>query len=435
MIRDDVIAAIASPAGVCGRIVLRVSGAGSARVVEGLLAGAGLLPGRGVVRARICVEGLLFPAILLLFEQGKSYTGEESAELHVPGNPLLARLTLEQLYAAGAKPAEPGEFTARAFFNGRLDLTEAEGVASTIGATSQRELDAARRLGAGELTRRLHPIIDTLTQTVALVEAGIDFSEEEIRFIAPGQVRQRASAIAEELGQLLSASGSFERLAHEPQIVLCGRANAGKSTLLNALAGRQRAVVSPVAGTTRDLLSAEVQLQRGMVRVVDTAGLESEIEGQGTIAQQMRERALQAIAQADLVVLAHEGGDAHDPLTLSRQADLVVMTKCDLQTSHKSQGMAVSAVTGDGMNTLRQRLDELAFGAGGEETLALNARHVRQIRLAMDDLNALTQRNLNEEELMAEHLRAASDALGEITGLVSTDDLLDRIFSSFCIGK
>ena len=433
MIRDDVIAAIASPVGVCAKIVLRVSGAGSGAVVANLLSPAGPLPTRGVVRARICVDGLTFPATLLLFEHGKSYTGEESAELHVPGNPLLARLTLEQLFAAGAKPAEPGEFTARAFFNGRLDLTEAEGVAATISATSGRELDAARRLGAGELTRRLRPIIDTLTQTLALVEAGIDFSEEEIRFITPEQVRQNASATQEQLRRLLSASASFERLAHEPLIVLCGRANAGKSSLLNALARRQRAVVSPVAGTTRDLLSAEVKLARGMVRLIDTAGLETETAAQGPIARQMREMAMQGIEQADLVILIHDGGDADLPVALPRPPDLVVMTKCDI---HKSVGaVAVSAVTGEGMDDLRQLLDQLAFGSAGDATLALNARHVRQIGQALSDLEELTSGDLRQEELMAEHLRAASDALGEITGLVSTDDLLDRIFSSFCIGK
>jgi tRNA modification GTPase len=321
----------------------------------------------------------------------------------------------------------------RAFFNGRLDLTEAEGVAATIAANSERELDAARRLGAGELARRLQPTMDSLTQTLALVEAGIDFSEEEIRFVSAGQVRQSAAEIVGDLEELLAASGRFERLTHEPVVVLCGRPNAGKSTLLNALAGRQRAVVSPMAGTTRDLLSAQAKLRRGMVTLVDTAGLEWE-NSADSIARQMLERAINAIDQADVLVLVREAGEGERAVALPREPALVVMAKADLHGGDEA-GLRVSAITGEGLAELRDRIDEAAFGGGGDETLALNARHTRQIQLAIEELNTIIEKRTLEDELLAEHLRAAADALGEITGIVSTEDLLGRIFSTFCIGK
>ena len=430
VIREDVIAAIASSAGACARIVLRLSGPGSHAVLSRIARGE--LPSRGVARVMLDVQELHFAALVLLFQKGASYTGEESAELHLPGNPLLARLTLEHLYHCGARPAEPGEFTARAFFNGVLDLTGAEAVAAVIGANNQRELDAARKLGAGELTRRLRPLMDQLTQALALVEAGIDFSEEDIRFISADQVRGNASEAAGVLQSILSASGRFERLSHEPLVVLCGKPNAGKSTLLNALAGKQRAIVSPVAGTTRDLLSAEVELPHGLVKIVDTAGLENTSDD--SLAAQMRAQALSAIEQADVLVLVRDAGDSGAAPGLPREPAMVVHAKCDLAAA-PSGNLAVSAVTGHGMTQLRDRLNELAFASAGDETLALNARHVAQIRLALDELAALSAGAISEDELAAEHLRAAIDALGEITGMVSTDDLLGRIFSTFCIGK
>lgn len=433
----EVIAAIASPAAPAARIIVRLSGKGCWEMVRSLIVcdpvRCGVVP--------LVVNGMRFPATILLF--GAGYTGEESAELHLPGNVLLARRTLQSLYGAGARPAEPGEFTARAFLNGRLDLAEAEGVAATIHATSERELTAARRLQSGELARRLAPITDDLTQTLALLEAGIDFSEEDIRFLSPADLAARVQAIIGDLQSLLGESTRFERLAHEPTIVLCGRPNAGKSTLLNSLAGRTRAVVSPTAGTTRDVLEAEVELERGMVRVVDTAGMEEKDEGgrmkdgKGAIEQQMRHRAVAAIRSADVVVLVREVDDDR-PVSLPRIPELTVVTKSDLHPSSfiLHPCIRVSARTGENLPGLRSRLDELAFGTRGGETLALNARHVQQIETACAELATLLRElGTKTDELSAEHLRYALDALGEITGMVSPDDVLGRVFATFCIGK
>lgn len=441
------IAAIASPAGPGARIVLRVAGAGCHAMLRRMVEAAAW-PASGVLRGRVVVEEMAVPAQVLLFAEGRSYTGEESAELHLPGNVLLAKMVLTRLYELGARAAEPGEFTARAFFNGRLDLTEAEGVSATISATNERELSAARRLQAGELTRRLRPITDELTQTLSLLEAGIDFAEEEIRFLSSADLLRRVKGSAEALRRLMAESTRFERLSHEPQVVLCGRPNAGKSTLLNCLAGRERAVVSPVAGTTRDLLTAEVMLSSGVVRMIDTAGLEErEATGEGAlreIQEQMRRRAMAAIEQADVVVLVHAADDRQSPPTLSRAAQLVVVTKRDLLGTADDRKVAVlgvpevsvSSQTGQGMEALREELNRLAFGGGGGEAMALNTRHLRQIELVCAELDRLADEASGKaEELAAEHLRYALDALGEITGVVSPDEVLGRIFSSFCIGK
>ena len=393
------------------------------------------LPMGGPVR--LSVDEMDVPATLLRFAQG--YTGEESAELHVPGNVLLARMVLQRLYALGARPAEPGEFTARAFDSGRLDLAEAEGVAATIHATNERELAAGRKLQSGELARRLAPITDELAQVLALVEAGIDFSEDDIRFLSAEELAHKTEALILRLRGLLDESVRFERLAHEPTIVLCGRPNSGKSTLLNALTGRRRAVVSAMVGTTRDVLEAEVVLDRGVVRVIDTAGVEMEQkDALPDVERQMRERAVAAIRAADVVVLVEEIGGTYSSALWPRSPNLFVATKSDL---HAPSGIAhshltVSALTGSGMDDLRTRLDELAFGSRGGESLALNARHVRQIESACAELDILAREvESRMEELSAEHLRYALDALGEITGMVSPDELLGRVFATFCIGK
>jgi tRNA modification GTPase len=433
---SDTIVAISSAVGAAPRMIVRVSGPLAPELARSLCRSDDP-PASGAARVRLHFAGLVAPAWLYVFRAPRSYTGDDLVEFHLPGNPLLACMLLDHLRRAGARDAEAGEFTARAFFNGRLDLTEAEGVAATIAAQTEDELAAARQLMAGELARRLRPLTDAVAETLALVEVGIDFSDEDVTFLSPEQVRTRLAGADAALGQLLSDSARFERLRHEPTAVLVGRPNAGKSTLLNVLAGRPRAVTSPVAGTTRDVLSAEVVLERGMLRLVDVAGLDAGGgEMRGPIERQMRERALRAVEEADIVILVREVGESALVDAVAREPDLVVRSKSDLAAAAAAGQLSVSAHTGEGLPALRDRLDRLAFGErSARPSLALNARHVAAVGEARDALSRASSSADRSPELLALELREALDALGRVVGAVTPDDLLGRIFSSFCIGK
>jgi tRNA modification GTPase len=430
---QDTIAAISSAVGAAARMIVRFSGADAHRIAEELT-GARFTPAQAT-RHRV-PPGVT--AWVYAFHAPRSYTGEDLIEFHIPGSPILARMLLDEIIRRGARHAEPGEFTARAYFNGRLDLTQAEGVAATIGAHSERELRAARQLLAGELASRLRPVMHDVAQVLALVEVGIDFADEDVTFLSSDQVRDRCQAAAAALDALLRDSARFERLSHEPRIVLVGRPNAGKSTLLNALAGADRAIVSAVAGTTRDALWAEVRLAHGVVRVVDVAGIEDTPGEDDDIARQMREQALRELATADHVVLVADSSVVSDPPRLDREPDLTVRTKVDLSpTASRVDGsIPVSALTGEGMDALRAHLDQFAFGpAAGGSGLALNARHVALINQARDALTRAPAAIDAGSEMVALELRETLDALGAILGQMSPDDLLGRIFSGFCIGK
>jgi len=432
----DTIVAISSAVGAAARMVVRLSGPLAPNLARALCR-LDDPPSPGAARVRLHFADLVVPAWLYVFRAPRSYTGDDLVEFHLPGNPVLCRMLLDHLRSAGARDAEAGEFTARAFFNGRLDLTEAEGVAATIAAQTEDELAAARQLMAGELARRLRPVTDAVAEMLALVEVGIDFSDEDVTFLSPEQVRSRIAEADSALEQLLSDSTRFERLRHEPTAVLVGRPNAGKSTLLNALAGRPRAVTSPVAGTTRDVLSAEVALERGMLRLLDVAGLDAgREESSDSIERQMRARALRAVEEADLVILVQDLTDPAPAPAVDRRSDVVVRTKSDLAPAIEHAGVSVSAHTGDGLPALRDRLDRLAFGERSARTsLALNARHVAAVHEAREALARAASATDGSPEVLALELREALDALGRVVGAVTPDDLLGRIFSTFCIGK
>jgi tRNA modification GTPase len=438
MLTGDTIAAISSAVGASARMIVRTSGADSraiaARLVDQSDEPVGL--------ARLRLRDLQIPAWIYHFRAPHSYSGEDTIEYHIPGNPLLARILLDELIRLGARLAEPGEFTARAYFNGRIDLSQAEGVAATIAAGSEAELRGARQLLAGELARRLRPALDLLADTLALVEVGIDFSEEDVAFLSADQTSGRLRSIERGLSDLLSHSARLERLHHTPQIVLVGRPNAGKSTLLNALAGHERAVVSPQAGTTRDALSAEIALAKGVVRLIDVAGIEANDNPNDSIAAQMQQRARASLQEADRVILVRDATDARSASALDRRPDLIVRTKADLLTASfgapgegSGEGLLISAHTGFNMKELRARLDALAFGSEIGASLAINARHIQLIHEAQASLKRAKECTTESPELIAIELRDALDALGAILGRVTPDDILGRIFSSFCMGK
>ena len=452
MIPDDTIVAVSSASGPAARMIVRTSGRHALDAARALAPDVPTHP-RSAARADLRFARLTCPAWVYVFRAPRSYTGEDLVEYHLPGNPVLAELLLTHLRAAGLRPAEAGEFTARAYFNGRLDLTAAEGVAATIAAGSEQELAAARGLMAGELARRLAGPADLLVNTLALLEVGIDFADEDVTVLPPAELVERIDNGLAQLRALLADTGRLRRLAHDPTFVLVGRPNAGKSTLLNALAGHERAVTSPVAGTTRDVLTADVPLARGLVKLTDAAGLEAEGSGDlgpthgvaaDHVERQMRGHALRAVESADVVVLVRDATDDRPDPELPKPPDLTVLTKCDLRPPVRlATPLRVSAVTGEGLGALRDEIDRLAFGTagpGGASSLALNARHVRALseaRAALSRAAALATGGGSSAapELVALELREALDAVGRVTGAVTPDDLLGRIFSAFCIGK
>jgi tRNA modification GTPase len=441
MFLDDTIVAISSAVGRAGRMVLRFSGPASRAIAKGL----GIETATKAFSATRCqlrFAELSCPAWVYAFVGPASYTGQDLIELHVPGNPLLARMMLDWIVNQGARIAEAGEFTARAYFNGKLDLAQAEGVAAAISAQSRQHLAAARQLMAGELARRLRPAMELLAESLALVEAGIDFADEGIQFLSPGNAAERIDLILEQIKSLVSESGRFEKLTHEPTIVLAGRPNAGKSTLANVLAGRSRSIVSPRPGTTRDALSVEIALARGVARIIDVAGLEDSGEPARSqprqdVERQMQASAGRAVEQADVLVLVRESTDERPDVALPRPPDLRVASKTDLlgKLPVESEAIPISATTGLGMNVLRAALDRTAFGSDAPgASLALTSRHLQSLdeaRIALSRARDVA----NSPELLAAELRGALDALGQILGVVTPDDILGKIFSKFCIGK
>jgi tRNA modification GTPase len=441
MMIDDTIVAISSAAGRAARMVVRLSGPGSRGIAEGIGATkAG--DAFSATRCELRFAGLTCPGWVYSFVGPRSYTGQDLIELHIPGNPLLARMLLDWIVGQGARIAEPGEFTARAYFNAKLDLAQAEGVAAAISAQNRQHLVAARQLMAGELARRLRPSMDMLAESLALVEAGIDFSEEGIQFLTSADAGKRIGEILGQLESLIAESGQFEKLTHEPTIVLAGRPNAGKSTLANALAGRCRSVVSPQPGTTRDALSVEIALARGIVRLVDVAGIgDLDEAGQSPaerdINDQMTATADRAIEQADVLVLVRDATDERPEVAMPRPADVRIASKADLleRSPEQSDEIFVFAMMGSGLNALRDALDRAAFGSDAPgASLVLTSRHLHCLAEATSAL-ARARDVIKVPELLAAELREALDSLGQILGVVTPDDILEKIFSKFCIGK
>jgi tRNA modification GTPase len=386
--------------------------------------------------------------MLLLFAGPASYTGDDTAEFHVPGSPWLVSTLLKSLLTAGARQAEPGEFTARAFFHGKLDLTAAEGVAAAVSAQNAAQLSAARQLLAGELARRVRLMTDRLASALALVEAGIDFiddlNDQDIRFISDADLQAQITSTLTDLKSLLQDSHRIERLSHEPRVLLIGRPNAGKSSLLNALAGHTRAVVSEVSGTTRDVLEVPVQLPGGQILLLDVAGIENQTElappgdAAADIQHQMHQRATDAQQQVDIRVGVVDSTDPRAPIFQPSQVDLIVRTKHDLLQHHLPESdteISISVLTGRGMEKLRDKLSDLAFATSSADHLALTARHITLLSAAANSLElALTQMPAGHE-VCALALTEALGSLSAISGQVTPDDILGKVFATFCIGK
>lgn len=444
MQHSDTIAAIATAAGAGGVGVVRLSGA-RAHEIARTVCGKVLKP-RHAHYARFHDERgeTIDDGIALYFKAPASYTGEDVVELQAHGSPAVLRQLLDRCCALGARIARPGEFSERAFLNGKLDLAQAEAVADLIAAGDARAARAARRSLDGVFSRRVDALADALLRLRIHVEAAIDFADEPLDTLGGAALRTGLAQAATDLDALQREAERGQKLRDGLHAVIVGPPNAGKSSLLNALAGSERAIVSDLAGTTRDLLRETVRVDGVELTLVDTAGLRT---GGDSIEREGMRRAEAELTRADLaiVVLDAREVDAGRVAVADAIADvpqrLWVMNKADLlpEAPVSDEGTVwVSARTGAGLDVLYVRLRSLAgaAGDGAEGAFSARARQVEALRRAAWDL-ADARQSLDGDmlELTAESLRASHDTLGEITGRIAPDDLLGHIFSSFCIGK
>ncbi|QDT14688.1 tRNA modification GTPase [Alienimonas californiensis] len=432
---DEPIAAPASAPGGAERAIIRLSGPGTPRLLRNLFTPAepDADPGRGARRfegeLRLDAFPAPVPAAALVWPTERSYTGQPSAELHLPGSPPVVEATLSALHAVGFRPAGPGEFTLRAFLAGRIGLTEAEAVLGVVDAADPDELHTALNQLAGGVSNRLAPVRSDLLDLLADLEAGLDFAEEDVSFVEPDVLRERIEAGRGAIAALAEDAAGRSVSHTAPRVVLAGPPNAGKSSLLNALSGRPAALVSPTAGTTRDDVSETVRLGEATVELIDTAGEETAADELSAAAQARR---AETLAAADLVLHCVPPGGAGPA-----GAGLVVHTKADLRAREEPGELSVSAATGAGLAELRMALAAALERAEPRRhltgaTAARGGAALREAATALERAGDVVELG---DELVAAELRTAIDALGEVLGVVYHDDLLGRIFGRFCIGK
>jgi tRNA modification GTPase len=452
------IVAIATAAGRAGVGIVRASGR-DLRVLIDAVCGRPLAPRHASYGPFRAADGApLDQGLAIHFPAPHSYTGEDVLELQAHGGPVLLQLLLARCLEAGAaiglRLAQPGEFTWRAFDNGKLDLAQAEAVADLIDASTEAAARSAGRSLAGAFSAEIGALRDQIVELRALVEATLDFPEEEIDFLQSAHAHERLARARRDLAALLERARAGALLREGLRVVLAGQPNVGKSSLLNALAGAELAIVTPIPGTTRDKISQTIQIDGVPLHVTDTAGLR-EAEAHDPIERIGIERSWSEIASADAVLLLHDltrlgeagyaAGDAairaRLPQTLIEGGRLVeVFNKVDAVPAAVPAGaLAISARTGAGLEALHRRLLELAgWHAPPEGVFIARTRHVEALRRCAAHLAAAAEHAAAGDrvlELFAEELRAAHDALGEITGATTPDDLLGEIFGRFCIGK
>jgi tRNA modification GTPase len=445
-VQGETIAAIATPPGEGALAVIRISGEKALSVADKVFRATKLpsaIEERRVVFGKIvdAAGSVLDEVLLTVFRNPRSYTGEDLVEISGNGGPVVASRVLGAVLAAGARMARPGEFTERAFHNGKLDLTQAEAVMDLINAQTDRAAKAAAGQLEGRLGSEIHALRAQLLETVAHLEAFIDFPEEGIDPESGEVLRKRMESIRGHLDGLLATANEGRLLREGITLALCGAPNAGKSSLLNRLLGMERAIVSETAGTTRDTIEERASLGGYPFRVIDTAGLretEDPVEREGV------ERARRAAEAADLRIHLVDAAEKGSPSPLFAD-ELLVLNKVDLVTERDAlpSGIQISCRSGEGIETLVQAIlakatgRSSALGEAAPDVTAINTRHRDCLLKARGHLDAAISLLESGEppELVAVELRSALGDVGEIVGEAGTEEILGKIFSSFCIGK
>ncbi|GHD64489.1 tRNA uridine-5-carboxymethylaminomethyl(34) synthesis GTPase MnmE [Jeongeupia chitinilytica] len=441
MTTSELIAAVATAPGRGGVGVIRLSGPKLPALTQALI-GRTLTPRHAhFARFRAADGTVLDEGIALWFPGPNSFTGEDVLELQGHGSPVVLAMLLKRCIELGARHAEAGEFSKRAFLNGKLDLAQAEAVADLIDAQSEAAARSALKSLDGAFSREVHQLVDQLITLRMLVEATLDFPEEDIDFLEAADARGKLAGIAAQLQAVLATATQGRLLREGAHIVLIGQPNVGKSSLMNALAGEDVAIVTDIAGTTRDTVRELIQLDGVPVHVIDTAGLR---ETDDVVEKIGIERTWAAIERADLALLlldSREGVTAHDRAILDRLPAtlpvLRVFNKIDLtgEAGGEAGDLRVSAKAGLGLAALRQALlARVGWQGESDAVFIARERHLDAIRRAQGHLDSAGAAYL-QIELFAEELRLAQNALSEITGAFTSDDLLGVIFSRFCIGK
>ena len=444
--RTGIIAAIATAPGRGGIGVVRVSGAGLLSLAEALT-GKKPLPRHATLGSFVGSDGVAIDeGILLYFPAPHSFTGEDVLELQGHGGPVVLQMLLARCLELGARVADPGEFSQRAFLNDKLDLVQAEAVADLIEAGTAAAARSALRSLSGEFSREVHGLVARLTELRMLVEATLDFPEEEIDVLRDTDAAQRLAGICGDVTALLARARAGSLLRSGLHVVLAGLPNVGKSSLLNRLAGEERAIVTEVAGTTRDAVRETIQVEGIPLHIIDTAGLR---DTDDVVEKIGIERAWREIERADVVLQlldARAGETLADHAIAVRLPSgierIVVENKADLAglaaaryTRAGHVHLRLSAKSGEGMSLLHDELLRVAGWSGhGEDVVLARERHLEALAVAAEK-SALAARRLDQIELCAEELRRAQEALSVITGEFLADDLLGEIFSRFCIGK
>jgi|TARA_R100000501_G_scaffold13151_3_gene24093 tRNA modification GTPase len=428
---EDTIFALATGTLPCAVAIVRISGPDAAAAVSGLLSGQGLPPARRASLRTLRIDGgeLLDEALILVFPAPNSFTGEDVIELQVTGSvALVAKLLKELARVPDCRMAAPGEFARRAFLNGRIDLTEAEGLAALIDAETEAQRTQAMMAANGTLRARAEQWRGELLSIRADLEAVLDFgeAEDDVGETVVGEVAQRIDALREDMGKVVARSESARRIRRGVDIAIIGSPNAGKSSLVNMLSQSDAAIVSEIAGTTRDVIEVPLDIGGYRATLIDTAGLREtsdEIEAEGV------RRARQRAANADIrihLLLPEE----HAP----GGSDIIVRSKADVDDGLPKDSIHVSAVTGQGLDAL---LDDITARISGcvnkGDLMTVSARQASE--LASTEAELVLAQSTADPVLSAEHLRKAAEALGVLTGHVTSEDVLGQIFSRFCIGK
>ncbi|MGN0822514.1 MAG: tRNA uridine-5-carboxymethylaminomethyl(34) synthesis GTPase MnmE [Candidatus Gallimonas sp.] len=427
---NDVISAVATAQGRGGVAIVRMSGAGALEIAKRMFSRREEFAPNVLYPGYIDCETFTDYGMCVYFRAPRSFTGEDVVEFHCHGGVRIARGVLSRTIALGARLADRGEFTKRAFLNGKLSLSAAEGMAEMINAESEAQVRAGFLLYGEKLTAEGKRLQAILKELLAAIDADIDYPEEDLTADTRAETERKLAAVEESLAALGKKYRAGEKVRSGVNVAICGKPNAGKSSLLNALLGYDKSIVSPVAGTTRDAVEGTIELNGVLFLLVDTAGLR---ESDDAIEREGIRRAERMIAAADLIVYLREDGEE---IALPDVPTIVVGSKSDLGR-RKDCDVAVSVVTGEGMDDLRRLLYERGFGEESDGAYLMEERHYRAVLRARESVGrALASvKNLEPAELYATEIKRAWDALGEISGETATEEIIGEIFSKFCVGK